>query len=655
MLRKSNTQNVRTGKQRRRNSMLPVAVGIGCFAVVLAAVIVIANHNPAAKTAATVASASPQTVVADPSKGDANIAAANPVALQPAGPKSVVSESKSADTSAPAVAAVGDPAAHRELVAAHLAAGEFGPAIEIAHSTGDVAEKAALLQMVADAQTAAGEFASAATSIRGIPVGKRATKNEIERPATESLAGGSGADYGPLIDLIVEQTIGPWESKDGDGAQDPTEYDNGVRVDPNGLLYRLARAEQSGRLQALGNRARTADLNEDMSVSSRLRLVSLTRLEREISRRIAEGKPALETMKHLAGLSQIQHVFVYPETNEIVIGGRAEGWRFDESGAPVGIESGRPTLQLDDFVTVLRTFGPEGDGIFRCSINPRREGLANIRQFVAESNKRGPLNPGAVEGWTRQLEKQLGLQDIVVAGVPLESRVARVIVEADYRMKLIGIGKLDNSVGIPSYFDLLPPELQKNSPETTALRWWMTMKYDAVLYSPDRDVYEIQGNSVLCQSEDEMIAADGERVHTGKSEATNRLFAQNFTKSFAQLAAHDPIFGDLQNIFDLALVAALIRQDRLDEKTGWDRGVFAADGAYRPVEYDPPQSVMSVVNHRVYAGGNVVVQVAGGVRGDLMSVLTDGKLYKEAARLASVRDRGQAPKLSEGRWWWDAK
>ena len=61
-------------------------------------------------------------------------------------------------------------------------------------------------------------------------------------------------------------------------------------------------------------------------------------------------------------------------------------------------------------------------------------------------------------------------------------------------MKLIGIGKLDSSVGIPSYFDLLPPELQKNSPETTALRWWMTMKYDAVLAQPGPQTsYEIRG------------------------------------------------------------------------------------------------------------------------------------------------------------------
>jgi hypothetical protein len=133
------------------------------------------------------------------------------------------------------------------------------------------------------------------------------------------------------------------------------------------------------------------------------------------------------------------------------------------------------------------------------------------------------------------------------------------------------------------------------------------------------------------------------------------LFAATFTKSFAQLAEQDAIFGDLQNVFDLSLVAALIRHDRLDEKAGWDHGVFAADGAYRPAQYEPPQTVMSVVNHRVYPGGNVVVQVAGGVRGDLMSLVTDPKVSKEATRLKSIRSRGQAPQLPEGRWWWDAK
>src|SRR5690606_28508644 len=104
----------------------------------------------------------------------------------------------------------------------------------------------------------------------------------------------------------------------------------GVRVDPNGLLQLLTREERTERLKALGIEARVADLNEDMARPSDLRLVSLTRLEREVARRIAAGQPVVETMQNLAGLSRVEYVFVYPEQNEIVIGGPAEGWRYDE-------------------------------------------------------------------------------------------------------------------------------------------------------------------------------------------------------------------------------------------------------------------------------------------------------------------------------------
>ena len=89
------------------------------------------------------------------------------------------------------------------------------------------------------------------------------------------------------------------------------------------------------------------------------------------------------------------------------------------------------------------------------------------------------------------------------------------------------------------------------------------MKYDSVLHSPSRDAFEIEGASVRCLSENELITAQGKRVETGRTEDTNRLFAANFTEHYAELAAHDNVFADLQNVFDLALVAALIQSEGL--------------------------------------------------------------------------------------------
>jgi hypothetical protein len=392
-----------------------------------------------------------------------------------------------------------------------------------------------------------------------------------------------------------------------------------------------------------------------MRAASSLRLVSLIRLEKEVAKRLAEGRDVPESMQHLAGLSQIRYVFVYPDQHEVVIGGPAEGWRYNENGIAVGRESGRATLFLDDFVTVLRTFAPHGPGYFNCQIVPREEGLRRIKQFVEESNARGPIDSAAVKNWTNQLQQQLGLQDVEINGIPDDSRIAAVIFEADYRLKMIGIGKLSGGTGIPSIFELLPKTDEVKSQQMEALRWWLSMKYDAVMHSADRNVFEIDGSAVLCQSENEKISKSGQRIHTGKSEAANRLFAANFTSHYAELAAHDPVFADLQNIFDLSLVAALLADNRIPDRLGWDLGAFASEGANHTAHFQSPKSIMSVVNHRVYNGKDIVVQVAGGIDGQIRNVLNDPHIFRESAKLASAQSKGRAPELPEGRWWWDAK
>jgi hypothetical protein len=541
-----------------------------------------------------------------------------------------------------------------DQVAAHLAAGEFGAALDLAQTAGTAEERDQLTRQAVAAQAQSGDFQAARALTRRIsePRERAAARGRIARQ--QALAGGFGADFEPLMDLIQNETEGPWLDIDGVGGT-MTEFESGVRVDPNGLLYRLSEKDLTGELAALGARARVADLNSDMARPSALRLVSLTRLEQEVARRLAAGQTVVESMRQIAGLSQIQYVFVYPDNGEVVIGGPAEGWRYNEHGMPVGMESGRPTLQLDDLVTVLRTFTDGGRQMFGCSIDPRPEGLKELKEFAAASQAKGPLAPGQVRRWAEQLGQKLGRQDISVYGIPGDSRVARVIVEADYRMKLIGVGKLDGGPHVPDYFEILARDPQAASGSLDALRWWLTMQYDSVLHSDDRNAFEVRGSSVKCQSENQFITAQGGRVETGKAEPTNQAFAANFTQHFAELAQRDPVFADLQGVFDLALVAALLQHEQIENRVNWDLGVFAVDGGYRPASYAVPKETDTVVNHRVFGGKDVVVQVAGGVRADLLSVLTNPELNQPSPRLAGVAEQSQPQSLPEGRWWWDAK
>ncbi|OYW23282.1 MAG: hypothetical protein B7Z55_03690, partial [Planctomycetales bacterium 12-60-4] len=405
----------------------------------------------------------------------------------------------------------------QQVVADHLAAGEFGLAADAAAAVFDEAEQAALLQQVAAAQQLAGDTRGIRGTVSRI-AGSDVRAKAQGAAARQSALGGGGvfADFDSLIALIQENTSGPWEADEGVGGT-ATPFQTGVRVSPGRLLSRVTTQDKTGRLTSVGQQARQADLNDDMAQSSALRLVSLKRLEQEVANRLQQGLPVPESMARLAGLSKVEFLFLDAAEKDIIIGGPAEAWEFRGTSEPVGVVSGRPMLQLDDLVVVLRTFAT-GERDFGCSINTRDAGVKALQDYAAQSQARGPINSRSVRNWVNQLQNKLGRQDIVVWGVPADSRVARVIVEADYRMKLIGIDKLDAGKTIPSYFDLLSKAAQQDPPAMEALRWWLTMKYDAVAHSPDKSVFEIQGSAVLCQSENQMLTAEGKHLPTGKSE-----------------------------------------------------------------------------------------------------------------------------------------
>ena len=548
-------------------------------------------------------------------------------------------------TAAPAVADTG------EDVRAHLAAGEYGPAA-------DLADTDPLLAEVARAQYEAGLAGAAARTLTRLT----ATRGGAERGrgGDGSLAGGSLADFQPLIDLIQSTTGGAengggWEDIDGTGGT-IEEYESGVRVDPAGKMAALTLRERADRLAAIGLSARAAELNADLAAPSSLRLVSLRRLEEEVSERLAGGRPLPGSMRHLAGLTAVKYVLLVEPTadepGDILIGGPAAGWRTDDAGRVVTAD-GLPALNLEDFVTVLRTFSDAGSGIFQCLIVPRPEGLKAVKEYAEASQAAGPLSGrAATREFVRGLGAALGEQDVVYNGVPADSRVARVIAEADYRMKLIGIDRVEGG-GIASYFDLLGQSGDTSGVPMKALRWWLTTDFDAVLHSEDRDVFELVGSRVLCNSEDEFINADGSRAHTGTSGEVNGAFAREFTAKFDALCAEDPVFAELRNVFDLSLAAALIDAENLDERAGWDGGAFASERLLPTRTGSAIATVDTAVNHRVYRGGEVVVQVAGGVRGDLRRVLKDSEVYRTGVRLENKFDAGDLESPA-GRWWWDA-
>ena len=113
-----------------------------------------------------------------------------------------------------------------------------------------------------------------------------------------------------------------------------------------------------------------------------------------------------------------------------------------------------PVVRLDDLLVLLRRGADAANSHFGCSINPRQESLAKTQAFLASSSQK-PLEPGQRKKWLGDLRDTVGRQDIEIFGIDPASRVAGVLVEADYHMKLIGMGLADGVDGVESYLDSL--------------------------------------------------------------------------------------------------------------------------------------------------------------------------------------------------------
>ncbi|HEY2146284.1 MAG TPA: DUF1598 domain-containing protein, partial [Pirellulales bacterium] len=331
----------------------------------------------------------------------------------------------------------------------------------------------------------------------------------------------------------------------------------------------------------------------------------------------------------------------------------AGDWQYDDSGRLVGKESGRPVVQLDDLVVILRHMMSRSDAKFGCAITPTQEGLARTKEFVAESNKTPIRSDAGRDRWLKKLRDSLGRQNIEVYGLDSGTRAARVLVEADYRMKLVGVGLEVGVAGVPSYLSMIHVAKDGSVPPLDVLRWWFTLNYDALEATRDHDAFEFRGQGVKVLSENELLTATGQRVHTGASDVLNSEFARNFTMHFSELAAKYPIYADLQNMFDLALLSALVRSERLADRIDWHMTYFRDPKQYRVETSDAPKTVETVINHRIVNGKTILVGVSGGVSCDPSSLIQPTAMHSDYGVLREQRSAAKPKAEVRNVWWWD--
>ena len=467
-------------------------------------------------------------------------------------------------------------------------------------------------------------------------------------------AGGAAmADFDTLIDLITS-TIAPetWDEVGGAGAIEP--FPTGVFVDAAGIMKRLGPPRDSTLLERRRHVAAADSGNRAVRKRRRLRKVSLVRLEKQLQVRQAFGEQP-DRIHAIAGghVSRSSTCLCIRRPGDIVLAGPAGDWRTDAEGRIVNIETGKPVLQLDDLVVVLRNAIGSRASLAARSSRGRRTWPPPSRLSRRGSDRSVKAVPA--RRVADQLRPRWVKQDIKVWGIDPRTRAARVLVEADYRMKLVGMGLEEGTLGVASYLDEVK-RAGDDPPAMNVLRWWFTLNYSGIRATAARDAFQLMGPGVKVLSENELLTETGDRIHTGKSDELTGGFARSFTKHIDALAAKYPIYAELKNIFDLALVAGLLRSHDLPAQVGWHMTYFADPEGYRVALGPQPKEVESVVNSVTFRKNRFFAGVSGGVSVDTnalvhtQAVRADDYGLMDAARGSATP---QVTTLPRDAWWWD--
>ncbi|MCH7752362.1 MAG: DUF1598 domain-containing protein [Planctomycetes bacterium] len=467
--------------------------------------------------------------------------------------------------------------------------------------------------------------------------------------AAAGLEGGSAqADFDSLIDLIQSTVAADTWMENGTGEGEISPFPTGVFVDARGTL-RFTQPELGEKLLSRAPDEPDERVAGDVRSASPLRFVSLPRLEAAILRRQMAHQPLLPEMLTLAGLQRIEYVLVDPERRDLVLAGPAGDWQVELNGRIVSTQTGQPVVRLDDLLTLWRRRQSNPAAWFGCSIIPRQESLAKTQEYI-EATSREPIEPSGRGDWLQGLRESLGKQDVKFFGIHAASHVSRVLLAADYHMKLIGMGIADGVEGVESYLSTVRLMPDGSAPPMSVLRWWFAMHYEPVEVSADRNLFRLSGQGVKVLSENELLAAHGQRIHTGQSDELNRRFADSFTEHFEATSTAYPLYGELRNVFDLSLMLAIIEREGLMERVGWQAPLFSSVNVLRLPRVAVPREVETVVNHRVINRRHIIAGVSGGVWVDARKSL---HIRAAATEWAVTMVPSKPPASAEDLWWWD--
>lgn len=411
----------------------------------------------------------------------------------------------------------------------------------------------------------------------------------------------------------------------------------GIMIDSSGVLRQPTAKQTRQTLDAM----KLSDVPADLKELNEIRKISLSQLEKAIASSENKEIGSLpDAIKYMAGIQRIKYVFVYPEQNDIVLAGPGEGWKINDSGIVVGETTGRPVVLLEDLLVAFRSVHTAREAGISCSIDPTTQGRQQYQQFMSRQKR---FTENVLVG----AAKALGAQQISLTGVPETSHFARVLVAADYHMKSIAMQLTESPVDeLDSYLQMLQDSRARLT--NSMPRWWLASDYEPLAKSDDGLAWELRGQGVKAMTENDRILSDGTAVPTGKSNPLAKKWADDMTANYDRLSKKQAVFGQLRNIMDLSVVAALIEHNGLRQQANCDLAtLMSTDNSVEVHEFHPPKTIDTQCSF-IKRGGEYIITASGGVMVESWHAATRSQTSKHVKEV-----RAATSHKATDNWWWN--
>jgi len=269
-----------------------------------------------------------------------------------------------------------------------------------------------------------------------------------------------------------------------------------------------------------------------------------------------DGKPFFRTrsraMARLKGMTRLDGFVVNPAGQDIVIWGR----KID----------GQPPVFADDFLVALRA----ATGAYVVVENGRRVRYHPAISLDADGKifrQLDGLNITSEQERRKYTDICAGPMIVRVDGMPRHTRVAQVLVDADFRMKLVSFGdvKLPIENPFPSSFEAQAETsvfIDQNNISAKlnflAGRKWFEAGQFTYQTSARGDTYYLDRAQIKLSAQTQQITAAGDLVDGGPPDPFDHNFACSWTDRMEDVLDSEPIWRDMANIYRNFAIAELM-------------------------------------------------------------------------------------------------